>query len=172
MTEDDIEYCRSLVIRPAKYYSAFISYSHENKPFAIRLHDRLQARGIRCWRDESDIEPGDRLVHAIDRAIRENERVLLLCSKSSLSSWWVGDELEKTLSKERETREDILIPLDLDGYLHKWGGPWASQVKARYAPSFVGWEDDDEVFEREVKKVVRALRTGDDGREDPPKSKL
>ncbi len=37
---------------PIEFYSCFISYSHEDKSFAQRLHDQLQSRGIRCWLDE------------------------------------------------------------------------------------------------------------------------
>lgn len=167
LSEDDISYFRSLIGRPIEFFSCFISYTHADKPFARRLHGQLQAQGIRCWLDEHDIKPGDRIARVIDDAIRVNDRVLLCCSETSLSSWWVNDELEKTLAKERRERRDILIPLDLDGYLHQWDGPWASQVQARYAPSFDGWETDNDVFEKQFEKVVEALRADDGIRGEP-----
>ena len=40
-----------------QYYSCFISYSHQDKDFARRLHDSLQNTGIRCWLDERQLLP-------------------------------------------------------------------------------------------------------------------
>src|SRR5271157_1803405 len=37
--ENLIGYMRSLVVGPIEFYSCFISYSHEDKLFARRLHD-------------------------------------------------------------------------------------------------------------------------------------
>ena len=47
-----IEYLPSLLGQAIDFYSCFISYNHNDKSFARRLHDQLQGRGIRCWLDE------------------------------------------------------------------------------------------------------------------------
>lgn len=88
-----ITYMRSLTARPIEFYSCFISYSHADKSFARRLHDTLQGRGIRCWLDEHQLLPGDDIYEATDRGIRLWDKVLLCCSKTSLSSWWVDKEV-------------------------------------------------------------------------------
>jgi uncharacterized protein YjbI with pentapeptide repeats len=49
-----------------QFYSCFISYSHADKPFARRLYDTLQGRGIRCWLDQRQLLPGDPLYEHID----------------------------------------------------------------------------------------------------------
>jgi hypothetical protein len=36
----------------------------------------------------------------------------------------------------------------------------------------VGWEKDHALFDRELGKVIRALRTGEGSREKPPPAKL
>jgi uncharacterized protein YjbI with pentapeptide repeats len=56
-----IEYLPSLLnqAKAIDFYSCFISYSHADMSFALRLHDQLQAQGIRCWRDEHQLPPGD-----------------------------------------------------------------------------------------------------------------
>ncbi len=154
-------------------YSCFISYSHSEKSFARRLHDQLQARGIRCWLDDHDLKPGDRILDGVADAIRLHDKILLCCSESSLNSWWVKDEIEKALERERKEARDIIIPLNLDGYLlDGWESGLATTIRSRLAADFTGWEHDNAKFEEQFKRVVRALRTDEGGREKPPEPKL
>ena len=173
-----IDYLPALLNEPISYYSCFISYSHSNKAFARRLHDQLQGRGIRCWLDEHQVLPGDKVHDLIDRGIRYWDKVLLCASKDSLSSWWVGSEINKAFKKEQVLGKQkgkkvlSLIPLDLDGYLFDWEDGLADEVRSRYAPSFIGWEASNNIFEKSLESVVKAMQTGKAGREAVPIQKL
>jgi hypothetical protein len=178
--ETFITYMHLLSEQPIQFYSCFISYSHADKSFARRLHDALQGKGIRCWLDEHQLLPGDRIYTEVDRGIRLWDKVLLCCSKESLASWWVENEIQIAFEKEQQLRkqrgQDVLalIPLNLDGYLFgdecKHG--LAAQIRARLAADFTGWETDNSKFETEFEKLVRALRADAGGREQPPQAKL
>jgi hypothetical protein len=88
-----IDYLPSLLNEAIQFYSCFISYNHADKAFARRLYDTLQGRGIRCWLDEKQLRPGDDIHEEVDRGIRLWDKVLLCCSKDSLTSWWVDNEM-------------------------------------------------------------------------------
>ncbi|MDB4303653.1 toll/interleukin-1 receptor domain-containing protein [Desulfosarcina sp.] len=177
--ESLINYLKSVTMDSAKYYSCFVSYSHQDKTFAQRLHDQLQARGIRCWLDEKQLLPGDDIYEQVDRGIRMWDKVLLCCSEHSLTSWWVDNEVdtafekEQRLQKERGKPVQAIIPLNLDGYLFKDECTYskAAQLRKRLAADFTGWETDNAKFEEQFKRVVMALQT-EGAREEAPASKL
>ena len=135
---------------------------------------------MRFWLDEHQLLPGDDLHEGIDRGIRLWDKVLLCASQSSLTSWWVDGEInrgfqkEAQLMKERGKKVLALIPLNLDGFLFSadYQSGKKAEITSRVAANFVGWENDRALFDRELERVVRALRTDEGGREKPPPPEL
>jgi uncharacterized protein YjbI with pentapeptide repeats len=179
-SDEFIRYLPSFRNSAIEFYSCFISYSHADTSFARRLHDALQGRGIRCWLDEHQILPGDKFHRAVDEGIRLWDKVLLCCSKDSLTSWWVDKEVEKALMKEeklsKERGKEILaiIPLNLDGYMFKpdWQDWKQQHLTSRMAPDFTGWDKDNAKFEKQLEAVIQALRADPGARELPPNPRL
>jgi hypothetical protein len=176
--DDLLTLVRSWIGNPIEFYSCFISYSHADRKFARLLYKTLQDRGIRCWLDEHQLLPGDNIYDMVDRGIRLWDKVLMCCSQAALTSWWVDDELDKAfekeqrLQKERGKKVELVIPLDLDGYLFDWGDGKAAKLRERYSPSFAGWETGVGLFGERADTVIKALRSDAGAREEPPKPKL
>lgn len=108
------------------FYSAFLSYSHADREPVRAIYDQLTKRGIPCWLDEHQLNPGDKLDPHIDAAIRGADKLVVFCSETSLSpgtNWWVDREVGRALDEERERsrrkKNDtaVLVPVALDGYL-------------------------------------------------------
>ncbi len=161
-----VDYLPSLLNRPIEYYKCFISYSHDDARFARALYDQLQAKGVSCWLDEHHLRPGDDIHSTVVRVIRARDKVLLCCSRQSLTSWWVDAEIEAAFAKERRlmgetgVKSNVVIPLDLDGYLgsEHSQNPRIDTLRSRKAADFRNWEAEPEQFLREVGQLLKALR--------------
>lgn len=93
----------------------FLSHSSTDKPFVRRIASDLLAEGFPVWFDEWNMEMGDSLVDEIYEGV-EGSRIIILCvSSHSSASDWVGKELNAALTRERQTKQKILIPIKLDG---------------------------------------------------------
>lgn len=145
-------------LRSNAFYSAFISYSHVDKDFAVWLEDKLKRHRIRCWLDEKNMRPGDRILDAVAKAIGSHDRMLLCCSQSSLESWWVQDEVRKAQEIERQAEHELrILPLLLDNYLLVgWKNGLAADLRSRLGLDFSCFADK-RGCEVQVNRLVQAL---------------
>ena len=146
----------------------FISYTYSDEEFARKLHDHLQTQGIRCWLDPREFgRNDDGFRHEFDREIRDMDKVLLCVSRDSLLSPWIENEIRMSVEKERDLTElaqqNVLrmIPLNVDGFVFTddWPSGLRQQVRDRIATDFTNWKTDPDEFDRQVQRVVMALRT-------------
>jgi hypothetical protein len=93
-----------------------------------------------------------------------------------LTSWWVENELTRAFEKEQELQRDrgekvlCVVPLDLDGYLFEWTDGKATKLKERVAANFK--DRRAKQFDKQMERLVAALRPQDQGRRQPPRSQL
>ncbi len=140
--------------------TVFISYGGPDESAAEKTNSSLKSKGVKTWFFPDDADPGAKLHRVMHDGVNEYDRVLLLCSKESLTRPGVLNELEHVL--EREAREggcEILIPVSLDDFVY---GDWApdkhdlaSQIRSRVIAKIPIDSDD---FEKTIDKVVKVLR--------------
>ncbi|MGI9184754.1 MAG: toll/interleukin-1 receptor domain-containing protein [Solirubrobacteraceae bacterium] len=77
--------------------AAFISYSHLDLEFAVRLRDALGSKGKDAWLDENEIRGGERWSEELERAIQMADAFLFLLSPHSAGSRECRAELDHAL---------------------------------------------------------------------------
>jgi hypothetical protein len=160
-----MEYLPSLLGRGLEFYSLFISYSTADEAFATRLHNDLQAKGIRCWFAPHDMRGGKKIHKQIDDAIRIYDRLLLILSPSSMKSNWVETEISKARKREIVDKKQVLFPIRLCSFedLRDWecfdsdtGKDSAREIREYFIPDFSDWKNHDH-YQKAFDQLVKDL---------------
>jgi TIR domain/Pentapeptide repeats (8 copies) len=163
---------------PLQFYKCFISYSTRDETFAEQLNQSLREAGVTTWKWNLDAVPGHDLRENIDRAIRNYDKMILVCSVNSLNSGPVEREIERALQKEDQLKAakaerhkealsdgreplyvdtDVLVPITIDDTVFNWPSHFAPDVRRRYIPDFIGALSDSNKYQRELQRLVHAL---------------
>ncbi len=144
-----------------RYASVFISYGGPDEAFAEKLYHALRDKGLDVFFFPESATPGEKLHRTMSQAVYDYDRVLLICSRSSVARPGVLNELEQVLSREaREGGTELLMPVLLDDFvLTEWvpdRTDLARQVRDRVAADFRKASIDSE-FAKQLDRVLRAL---------------
>jgi len=94
-------------------YDVFVSYSHDDLDWVTGFARQLEGQGFRVAHDEVVLKPGDILVHAIEQAIRDSARGILVFSTASMASGWVRQEYAALM--QRSIQDGLrFIPVVID----------------------------------------------------------
>ena len=138
--------------------TCFISYSRRDRRFCEQLHADLHQRSVRCWYFADDAPWGALLWKEVDRQIHAYDRLVVVCSKSSLQSTPVLHEIERALWIEDQGKGSVLFPICIDHYLEKhWTHPRKADVLARVAGNFEGWNRRPGAYEQGLHGLLEAL---------------
>jgi hypothetical protein len=145
------------------HQSLFVSYGGPDARIATEINAFLKARGVKTWFFPDDALPGQKLHRMMQQGIDSHDRILLVCSKSSLSRNGVLNELERVLEKEAELGgADLLIPVTVDDHVFSEWHPErpdvAKQVRSRVITTIPDPDDDRVTFDAAMTKVVAALK--------------
>ena len=85
-------------------YQLFISYSSKDREWAQKMKGDLEARGIRAFLDQRDLELGKPWDAALKEAVRDSQHLLVLWSNYANSSPWVHTEMATFDVDRKSTR--------------------------------------------------------------------
>lgn len=153
-------------LSPIQFYSCFISYSHKDGDFALRLYSRLRDKNLRVWYAPEEMKGGQKLHEQIFSAIRMHDKLLLVLSENSLQSEWVATEIRRARKAEREDNRRKLFPIRLVAFdeIQKWdcfdaesGKDLGVELREYFIPDFTAWKDHD-AFELAFDRLLRDLK--------------
>lgn len=145
-----------------EFLSVSLSYGGADIETAKKLKEFLVRNGVNTWFYPDNSAPGEKLHRMMSGMANDADRVIMLCSKKSLHSQGVLNELERTLEREaKEGGSDILIPITLDNYVFKEWRPerpdLAIQVRARNILTLDKNNFDGEATQALLEKLLLAL---------------
>ena len=101
----------------ADVVAAFFSYSRNDSSFVVRLARDLKAAGANVWLDQLDIIPGQRWDRAIEDALKNCPRLIVILSPTSVESTNVMNEVSFALEEQKTVipviYRDCVIPFRL-----------------------------------------------------------
>ena len=79
----------------------FVCYAREDEGFVLKLAANLKARGVPVWLDQWDVPAGVDWDQAIDNAIYDCTKFLIVLSPAAISSREVRGELRTALDENK-----------------------------------------------------------------------
>ena len=114
--------------------------------------------GVRCWFAPEDLKTGDRLRATIGEQVRLRDKLLVILSENSVKSEWVGHEVEKAFSEEKEQGSLKLFPIRLDDAALKAKDDWAEAIRLqRHIGDFTNWTDKSK-YQNAFERLLRDLK--------------
>lgn len=113
----------------ANGWNIFLSYEHSDRARALKLVDAFQQEGWSVWWDHK-IPPGKTWADVIERAIKASECVVVLWSRTSITSEWVKKE-----ARVAENRK-CLFPVRIDDIELPW------EFEHVQAADLTDWNED------------------------------
>jgi hypothetical protein len=99
-----ISYKQALI----KKGSIFVSYSHKDSDFVLKLTNSLAQDGFDYWHDIKDLPAGQDLDKALSEAIQASLIYLIVLTPNSLRSNWVNREFEEASYENIESGKAII----------------------------------------------------------------
>jgi transcriptional regulator with XRE-family HTH domain len=145
------------------YRSAFISYGGPDETIARRIFEDLTNAGVQCFFFPCTATPGMRVHRTMTDAIRSYDRVILLCSSSSLNRPGVSHEIEQILVREAEEGGTaLMIPVALDGALFSHASEVprhiVTQIQQRVIADFRDALVDAAIWYAQLQRILAALK--------------
>ncbi len=158
ISDSFIAHLPSLTGEAQYYYSCFISYSHEDEPFAQRRYADLQSKGVCCWYAPENMKIGAKIRSTIDQSIQKHDKLLVILSQYSVQSDWVEDEVETAIEEERKREKAILFPILLDATVMDTDQSWAAKLRrTRHIGNFSQWKNRH-VYQNALERLLRDLK--------------
>lgn len=152
---------------PLHYYSCYVVYGPKERPFAERLCQDLREHGVRAWPLPTERGRGEPDWRETDRTLALYDKLVAVCSESSLQHQPFAAEIARALQREEEEKARILFPVSVDGYVQanhsalaeRWQQPHKEAFLHQEFTDFAGWEEDAAKYAAALRRLLAALQS-------------
>jgi len=156
--EDFIQQMPSFAYTGPLQNACYICHHALDRVFSEKLHNDLQAQGIRCWLLPEDSDSPLSKSTQYEEIAGYHDKLLVVCSKNSLVCNAVLRELNHVLHIETAEKRNLLVCITRDEHLLKtFTHARKDDILRKTVSNFQHWEKP-ESYERALGKVVRALK--------------
>ena len=99
-------------LQPGFTYHVFLSHNSKDKAAIKKLKELLESKGIRCWYDEDELQPGMPWQPLLEEGIRKSQSVIVAVANSGLGPW-EDEEMQSALNlavREKRPVIPLLLP--------------------------------------------------------------
>ncbi|CAN6566566.1 unnamed protein product [Malus baccata var. baccata] len=102
--------------RRGYHYDVFLSFRGEDtrKTFTDHLYEALTRAGYRTFRDDDELEMGEKIKSGLEQAIQMSRASIIVFSKNYASSRWCLNELVEIVDHKRTSSDHVVIPVFYD----------------------------------------------------------
>jgi len=100
-------------VNPEKQRRTFLSYSRQNKDFALKLAKELKSSGFPVWIDQLDIPTGARWDDELEKALKDCEIFMVILTPASSASDNVKDEIGYAIDTNKRILPILLENADV-----------------------------------------------------------
>lgn len=86
---------------PRTSYSVFLSHATHDKWIARTICEKIESAGGTTFRDDRDIQGGDRIPESIRNSIQTSDEVIVLLTPESIARQWILLEIGMAYATER-----------------------------------------------------------------------
>ncbi|MER5506148.1 tetratricopeptide repeat protein, partial [Streptomyces sp. NPDC002766] len=137
-------------------FDVFVSYAHEDEPWARALAENLHRLGLDVWLDQWEITGGDLVASRLQDGLAKAGAVVAVVSRRWVDSGWCGEEFAAAVTAAVE-RGQRLIPVLLGEVALPPFLASRLRVDFRHVASPQQYED----LVRQVERAVRGLPSGE-----------
>lgn len=145
----------------------FISYSSLDRPWAAKLNQALQAKGIKTFFDDRDLEAGKSWDRQLATALRDSRHLVVLWSENAKASDWVSMEIATFntylfAASSESSEQRRLLSLTLEGQNKALAGLQAI-TDLKDANAYGGGADNvnKDLWQRVVNEIALGVKKDD-----------
>jgi hypothetical protein len=159
LPDDFIKYVLASHSDGKRYLSCFISHSTNDVDFVNQFSNDLVLAHVRFWLSAKDLKIGAKMLDSFYTAIGDHDRLIMVCSESSVRSSWVEDEISRAFALERELgQSSIIVPIRIDDAVLTAKAGWAAKLRdSRFIGDFREWRSP-EAYRRAFERLLEALQ--------------